>query len=209
MLSTATLVLRIRFELMTPWASTKCSTRLSYLSIWCSWLDSNLHCAVFKTASSACWDTRAYWVRRVDSNHRPLGYEPNKLTTANTPHYLQVTFILYSGIEPLDFLRGKIVYPILLVKIAVCDLVAGSGLAPPTPKALTTWATPASIGYPTKIRTWNVRVKVSCVAITPWGINVEQAYLLLNNVYYTTSLCVCQAHFRILWKFLFTVFSFL
>ena len=26
---------------------------------WCSWLDSNLHFTVFKTASSTCWDTGA------------------------------------------------------------------------------------------------------------------------------------------------------
>ena len=32
----------------------------------------------------------SHWLRRVDSNHWPLGYEPNELTYCSTPQYLNL-----------------------------------------------------------------------------------------------------------------------
>jgi hypothetical protein len=29
----------------------------------------------------------AFWLRGVDLNHRPLGYEPNELPDCSTPHF--------------------------------------------------------------------------------------------------------------------------
>src|SRR5213080_2102436 len=32
-----------------------------------------------------CWRTARLWLRGVDLNHRPLGYEPNELPDCSTP----------------------------------------------------------------------------------------------------------------------------
>ena len=32
------------------------------------------------------WEIREDWLRGVDLNHRPLGYEPNELPDCSTPH---------------------------------------------------------------------------------------------------------------------------
>ena len=32
-------------------------------------------------------EKRSFWLRGVDLNHRPLGYEPNELPDCSTPHF--------------------------------------------------------------------------------------------------------------------------
>ena len=34
----------------------------------------------------AVWASNPVWLRGVDLNHRPLGYEPNELPDCSTPH---------------------------------------------------------------------------------------------------------------------------
>ena len=63
---------------------------------------------------------------------------------------------------------------------------------------LLTTASLRNIGYPTKIRTWDNRVKVCWVTTTPWGIKMLNS---LNNMYYTIFSFICQVLFYFLKKF--------
>ena len=85
--------------------------------IWCSWLDSNLHFTVFKTASSTCWDTGAIGDPRGIRTHisrikSPVSYQLDERIIWSSQSDLNRQSTAYkAGALPLCY-RSILVIPV-------------------------------------------------------------------------------------------------